>query len=148
MAWHSQTEREIDNWKTKERWHENVYMPRGAPTPDFLERENNDHYRKRLMDRARPFVATDLQEVKVDDLYGSALDHYEKRYLESAAAEAQRPTNIPEGQLKRVTKYDQAGRPFYEFYGSPSVWLSDFTGPRERLISIKNDLSFQKIGNG
>jgi hypothetical protein len=48
MAWQSTTERETDNWQIKEKWHENVFRPRQAPTPDFLEREHTDHYRKRL----------------------------------------------------------------------------------------------------
>jgi hypothetical protein len=139
MAWQSTTERETDNWQIKEKWHENVFRPRQAPTPDFLDREHTDHYRKRLMDRARPFVAADLQEVKTQDLYGSALDHYEQRYLESAAAEAQRPTNIEPGTLKQVTKYDQAGRPFYEYYGKPSIWLDQFSYPAKRLVGIRGD---------
>ena len=63
-----------------------------TPAPEFLDKEPIDHYKKRLMDKAAPFVAADLQEVKTDHLYGSALDHYEQRYFESAAAEAARLT--------------------------------------------------------
>jgi hypothetical protein len=138
MSWSSATECETDNWQTKEKWHEAVYRSRQAPTPDFLDRENNDHYRKRLMSKAAPFVAADLQRVKVDDLYGSALDHYEQRYIESAAAEAQRPTNIPTGELRQVTKYDQSGRPFLEFYGSPSSWMKQFMPDTiKKLANIK-----------
>jgi hypothetical protein len=137
MAWQSATERETDNWQVKEQWHEKVFKPRQAPTPDFLDREHTDHYRKRLMEKARPFVAADLQEVKTQDLYGSALDHYEKRYLESAAAEAQRPTNIPEGELRQVTSYDAAGRPSYTYFGKCSTWLSDFAAPKKKLVGIR-----------
>jgi hypothetical protein len=97
------------------------------------------------MIQAAPFVATDLQEVKTDHLYGSALDHYEQRYFESAAAEAARPANIPEGTLKQVTKYDATGRPFYEFYGSPSAWMNDFSGDKKYLKSIMDNRSFQKV---
>jgi hypothetical protein len=67
-------------------------------------------------------------------LYGSALDHYEKRYLESAAAEAQRPTNIPDGELRQVTSYDAAGRPSYTYFGKCSTWLSDFAAPKKKLL--------------
>src|ERR1700722_11606472 len=139
MAWSSQTQRETDNWETKEKWHEGVFRPRRANAPDFLENEKNEHFRKRLMERARPFVTADLQEVKTQDLYGSALDHYEQRYLESAAKEAQRPTNIEPGTLKEVTKYDASGRPFFEYFGEPKVWMSQFTYPAKKLIGIRGD---------
>jgi hypothetical protein len=139
MAWESVIQRETDNWEIKEKWHENAFRPRQAPTPDFLEREHTDHYRKRLMDRARPLVAADLQEVKTQDLYGSALDHYEQRYFESAKAEAQRPTNIPDGELRQVTRYDQGGRPFYEFFGSPRAWLDNLSAPKKRLVGIRTE---------
>jgi hypothetical protein len=104
-----------------------------------------NHYKKRLMDKAAPFVAADLQEVKTDHLYGSALDHYEKRYLESAAAEAARPTNVPEGTLKEVTKYDQSGRPFSEFFGSPRAWLDHFAPPKMQVVSIMDNRNWHKV---
>ena len=97
------------------------------------------------MTKAAPFVAADLQDVKTDHLYGSALDHYEQRYFELAAAEASRPTNIPEGTLKEVTKYDATGRPFYEFYGSPSTWMNDFAGDKKYLKSIADNRNWHKV---
>jgi hypothetical protein len=97
------------------------------------------------MDAARSLVSADLQKVETKDLYGSTLEHFEQRYLESARAEAQRPTNIPEGELRQVTKLDQAGRPFYEFHGSPSAWLKDFTCPKKRLTGIRDGRNFQKV---
>jgi hypothetical protein len=141
MAWDTETEK----YEIHDKWNDKVFRPRGARAPEFLDKEPIDHYRKRLMTKAAPFVAADLQEVKTDHLYGSALDHYEKRYFESAAAEASRPTNVPEGTLKQVTKYDQAGRPYYEFAGSPSSWMKDFTGEKKYLKSIMDTRSFQKV---
>ncbi len=141
MPWDTETEK----YQIHEKWHEKVFRPRNARAPEFLDKEPIDHYRKRLMTKAAPFVAADLQEVKVDHLYGSALDHYEQKYFESAAAEAARPTNVPEGTLKQVTKYDQAGRPFYEYFGSPSAWMNDFSGDKKYLKSIRDNRSFQKV---
>jgi hypothetical protein len=128
MAWHSQTERETLNDQTRRKWDEAVFGPSGRPTPRYLDTDNNDHFRKRLMDAARPLVSADLQNVKIDDLYGSALDHFEQQYLKSARAEAQRPSNVPEGELRQVTKYDVTGRPYYEFFGSSKAWMNDFNG--------------------
>jgi hypothetical protein len=145
MAYHSATERETLNDETRRKWDEHVFSPSGRPTPRYLDTDNNDHFRKRLMDAARPLVSKDLQEVRTQDLYGSALDHYEKRYLESASAEAQRPTNIPEGELREVTRHDQAGRPFYEYHGSPSAWMNDFAHEKKFVKSIRDDRNWQKI---
>jgi hypothetical protein len=140
MAWHSQTERETLNDETRRKWDEAVFGPSGRPTPRYLDTDNNDHFRKRLMDAARPLVSPDLQNVKVDDLYGSALDHFEQQYLKSARAEAQRPSNIPEGELRQVTKYDATGRQYYEFYGSPKAWMNDFNGGYiKKVKSIRDD---------
>jgi hypothetical protein len=141
MAWDTETEK----YQIYEKWHDKVFRPRGTRAPEFLDKEPIDHYRKRLMTKAAPFVAADLQEVKTDHLYGSALDHYEQRYFESAAAEATRPTNIPEGTLKQVTKYDATGRPFYEFYGSPRTWIDNFAPPKRQLVSIMDNRHFQKV---
>jgi hypothetical protein len=141
MPWDTETEK----YEIQEKWHDKVFRPRGARAPEFLDKEPLDHYRKRLMTKAAPFVAADLQEVKTDHLYGSALDHYEQRYFESAAAEASRPTNIPEGTLKQVTKYDAGGRPYYEFWGSPRAWMDTFAAPKKQLVSILDTRSFQKV---
>jgi hypothetical protein len=141
MAWDTETEK----YEIHDKWNDKVFRPRGTRAPEFLDKEPIDHYRKRLMTKAAPFVAADLQEVKTDHLYGSALDHYEQRYFESAAAEAARPTNIPDGTLKQVTKYDQAGRPYYEYFGSPSTWMNDFSGDKKYLKSIMDNRSFSKV---
>ena len=141
MPWDTETEK----YEIHDKWNDKVFRPRGARAPEFLDKEPIDHYKKRLMTKAAPFVAADLQEVKTDHLYGSALEHYEKRYFKSAAAEADRPTNIPEGTLKEVTKYDQAGRPYHEYFGSPSAWMNDFSGDKKYLKSIMDNRSFHKV---
>jgi hypothetical protein len=145
MAYHSQNERDALNDETRRKWDEAVFGPSGRPTPRYLDTDNPDHFRKRMMEAARSLVSEELQKVRTQDLYGSALDHYESEYLKSAKAEAQRPTNIPEGELRQVTKTDATGRPFYEFYGSAGAWLKDFTMPRKKLVGIKDNRQFQKI---
>jgi hypothetical protein len=140
MAYSSQTERETQNDERRRKWDQEVFGPSGRPTPRYLDTDNPDHYLKRLMDAARPLVAVDLQEVKTQDLYCSALNHYEQRYFDSAKAEAQRPTNIPAGELRQVTKHDQSGRPFYEFHGSPSSWMKQFMPDTvKKLANIRTE---------
>jgi hypothetical protein len=145
MAWNSQVERETINDAKRRKWDEGIFGPSGRPTPRYLDTDNPDHYTKLLTDAARPLVSKDLQEVRTQDLYGSALEHFEQRYFDSARAEAQRPTNIPDGELRQVTEYDQSGRPFYEYWGSPRAWIDTFAGPKKRLIGIRDDRSFQKV---
>jgi hypothetical protein len=146
MAYHSQTERDELNDQTRRKWDEDVFGPSGRPTPRYLDTDNNDHFRKRLMDAARPLVSAELQKVKTQDLYGSALDHYESEYLKSAKAEAQRPTNIPAGELRQVTKRDAGGRPYYEYFGSAGAWMRDFGQEKKRLAGIyAPGLDFKKV---
>jgi hypothetical protein len=115
------------------------------PTPAFIEAEPLDAQRKRFMEKVRPFVSDDLQKVKTDDIFGSALDHLEKQFMESAAAEARAPTRVQEGKLKEVVSYDQSGRPSYTYWGSPSVWMNAFAAPKKKLTGINASLNFQKV---
>lgn len=128
-----------------EQWDQAVFRPNRMPTPRYLDGEKLDQYRKRLMNKALPLVSADLQHVKTDDIFGTGLDHYEKRFLKSAHAETLRPTNVPTGELKQVTRYDASGRPYYEFFGSPSAWMSQFCYPKKRLAGILNPTSYQKV---
>jgi hypothetical protein len=75
--------------------------------------------------------------IKIDDARGTAFDLLEKQIFEDARQEAIRPTNIPDGELREVRRYDETGRPFYEFHGKPSSWMSQFmNGTRKRLVGI------------
>ena len=127
-------QRKFDNL---EQWTQNVFRPLGIPAPAYIEGEKLDQQRKRIMEKARPFVSDELQQIKRDDIYGSGLNHIEKQYMESAAAEAVRPTKVPDGELKQVTRYDKSGRPFYEFFGRPSTWLNQFSPTRKKLVGIR-----------
>jgi hypothetical protein len=68
MAYHSQTERETQNDAKRREWKQNVFDPSGRPTPTYLDTDNPDHYRKHLMDAARPLVSKELQKVRTQDL--------------------------------------------------------------------------------
>ena len=51
--------------------------------------------------------------------------------------EAFHPTDVPDGELREAKGFDQAGRPFFEFFGKPSSWMSQFAGDRRRLAGIR-----------
>jgi hypothetical protein len=141
-------QRKFDNI---EQWTQNVFRPLGVPAPAYIEGEKLDQQRKRIMEKARPFVSEELQQIKRDDVFGTGLNHLEKQFMESAAEEATRPTKVPEGQLKEVKKYDQAGRASSEFYGSPKVWMDTFNATnRKRLVGIRvaNESGFRPSNIG
>ena len=109
---------------------------RSAPRP-FTD-ENAELYRKRTLPIAQQY-APRFQNVKIDDARGSAFDLLEKQIYEDVRQEAKRPTQIPDGELREVVRRDATGRPFYEYFGSPSVWLNDFTTNKKKLIGIRGD---------
>jgi hypothetical protein len=128
-----------------ERWDQAVFRPNRIPTPSYLEHESYDQQRKRLINKVRPLVSEDLQKVRTDDVFGTALDHVAQQFLASATAEARRPTKIPEGTLKEVVSYDQAGRPSYTYFGSPSAWMNEFSGDKKYVAGIMDNRSFHKV---
>ena len=115
---------------------------RHAPPP--LQGEQLDSYERRLtyeVQRQAPrFKDLNLYEAK-----GDAYKLLKEQIYADARQEARHPSQIPEGQLRQVTNYDASGRPFYTFYGSPSVWMSQFSLPKKRVVSIMDSRSFQKV---
>jgi hypothetical protein len=111
----------------------------GIPAPAYIEGEKFEHQRKRIIEKLRPYVSDELQRVKENHIFGTALDHVEKQYMESARAEAIKPTRVADGTLKEVISYDAAGRPSYSYFGKCSTWLSDFSSPAKKLIGIRGD---------
>jgi hypothetical protein len=110
------------------------FVPSGAPRP-FTD-EGPDLYRRRALPLVQNW-APNYKGVKIDDARGTAFDLLEKQIFDDARQEAIRPTNIPDGELREVRRYDETGRPFYEFHGKPSSWMAQFTnGTRKRLVGI------------
>ena len=109
-----------------------MHRPSGAPPP--LERESETAYRRRLAETLQQH-APNCKDFNIRHSTGSAFDVLEKQIREDAQREAFHPT-VPDGELKQVTRYDQAGRPYYEFFGSPRSWMSDFTAPKKFVKSI------------
>jgi hypothetical protein len=69
-------------------------------------------------------------------------EEYRRRALpifEAARREADKPTMIPEGELREIKRFDQSGRVSLEFHGKPSVWLSQVAPDRRRLMGIRTE---------
>jgi hypothetical protein len=121
-----------------------MHRPTGAPPP--LEREPETAYRRRLAEGLQQH-APNCKDFNIRHSTGTAFDALEKQIKADAQREALRPTDIPEGSLKEVTRYDRAGRPYQEFYGSPSAWMDTFAPPDKwRVRSILDTRSgWQKV---
>jgi hypothetical protein len=124
------------------RWHEtadDVLRPFNQYAPRFMEGETVNGYRKRLAGRVQQH-APSFKELNLRESVGTSFNLIEKQIYDEARREAIRPTTIPEGEMRELTKYDNSGRPFTEFHGSPRAWLDDFaTGAKRHLVGIKTE---------
>jgi hypothetical protein len=113
-----------------------ILKAQNQSAPRWLQGETHMGYRRRLAEKIQSH-APNCQDFKIGEAQGSAFDVLEKQIYDDARREAQRPTQVPEGELREVRRTDQAGRPFIEFYGKPSVWLSQFHPGSKRVVGIK-----------
>jgi hypothetical protein len=109
--------------------------PAPVPFPD----EHPDQYRSRALPIVQPY-ARGFENVNLRDLRDkNNFNFVERQIQEAARQEARHPTNIPDGELKEVTRYDATGRPFYEFFGKPNSWMRQFMPDRvARVAKIRN----------
>lgn len=116
-----------------------------APFPD----EEHETFNRRLVQTLQPAVPG-FEDLKIDAyLRDPNFKYVEKQIIEAAKQEARHPTRIPEGQLREVRKLDQSGRPFYEFHGRASSWMSDFGvgAANKRVVGIRTETQKGFIGN-
>jgi hypothetical protein len=143
MAWQSHAEKEKEVQETREKLQRHLEpFNRNAPTP-FME-EDGRHYEDRVIPILQKH-APGYEDVRVDSLYGANRELVVNQIYNAAAAEAHRPTNIPEGELRQVTRRDATGRISYEYFGSPNAWMKDFSGDKKYLKSIRDDRHFSKV---
>jgi hypothetical protein len=109
--------------------------PAPVPFPD----EHPDQYRSRALPMVQLY-APGFENVNLRDLRDkNNFNFVEKQIQEAARQEARHPTQIPDGELRQVTRYDATNRPFYEFYGKVSAWTNQFKPDRiKRVAKIKN----------
>lgn len=131
----SERERTLQDAKARV---DTILMSFNQAAPRSFTDEDHTEYRRRTLPLIQKH-APGYENVKIDDARGTAFDLIEKQIYAATEREAQHPTQIPEGELKQMTRHDQSGRPYYEFFGKPSTWLSTFSGGRKRLIGIRTE---------
>jgi hypothetical protein len=117
---------------------DDIFKPHKQSAPRYMEGETTDSYRKRLATRLQQH-APSLKDINVRDTRGSAFDLIEKQIYDEARREAERPSNIRDGELREMRKFDATGRPFYEFHDRPSTWMDDFSNGTKKRVVIKKD---------
>jgi hypothetical protein len=116
-----------------------VLRPFKQFAPRYMEGETLAGYQKRLAGRVQQH-APSMKEINLRESVGSAFNLIEKQIYDEARREAIRSTTIPKGEMRELTNYDATGRPFIEFHGHPSAWMSDFSnGAKRRLVGIRTE---------
>lgn len=118
---------------------DDLLKPFNRSAPRYMEGETADGYRKRLAGRIQEH-APSMKHINLRESIGTAFSLIEKQIYDEARREAVRPTTIPAGEMRELTRYDNSGRPFQEFHGSPKAWLGDFSnGAKKKLAGIRTE---------
>ena len=118
-------EKETQIQETRAKYQE-ALQPFNRPVPQPFPEETRDEYRRRALPILQNY-APSMQEVKVHDMRGTAFDMIERQTFEAARREADRPTMIPDGELREVKRFDQTGRPFTNSMAKWARGLTIFT---------------------
>jgi hypothetical protein len=119
-----------------------MHRPTGAPPP--MERESDIAYRRRLAETLQQH-APNCKDFNIRHSTGTAFDVLERQIKADAQREARHPTQIADGELRQITRYDVSGRPYYEFAGSPRAWMNDFAAPKKFIKSIIDNRNWAKV---
>jgi hypothetical protein len=136
MPWSVQEEQRL--WEVQRR-NEEWYNLKGAHAPPFLNNEKLDQFQRRYIDDMKPHTRNH-RDVNPYEVGGSMLPRLLEEVRADAIAEALRPSMVPEGELREVTKTDATGRKIIEWFGSPKTWMSQFANStKKRLVGIRTE---------
>jgi hypothetical protein len=124
-----------------------LLRPFNQYAPRYMEGETLNSYDKRLTARVQQY-APSMKDINLREATGSAFKLLQNQIYDEARREAVRPTTIPKGEMRELTKYDATGRPFLEFHGSPKSWMDDFAnGAKRKLVGIRTESARGYIPN-
>jgi hypothetical protein len=107
--------------------------------PRWLDGENLETYERRLASRIQPY-SPNAKDINLNHATGSAFEVLRNQIYQDAVKEATHPTQFTsKDELREITKYDQSGRPYKEFFGHPSSWMSMFSTGKRRLVGIRTE---------
>lgn len=117
---------------------DHVFLAFGDSAPRPMQGEDLLAYRKRLagklQDHSTPWKGVDLAKIADD----AAFKAMEDQIYTDALRAAERPTNIPKGQLLARVRTDDAGRRITSFIGNES-FIQAFKQPTRRVVRLNTD---------
>lgn len=105
------------------------YRDHARQAPMAMNGEGPDAYSARLGAGLQHHSAT-WGKVDLAGLPPSVVTLAKQRIFEDSRKEAESPSNVPDGELRGITRADAAGRNATQFYGSVDAWLGDFKLPK------------------
>jgi hypothetical protein len=137
MSYASSSEKEAALQRERAKYQE-ILEQHGRPSPRPFPDEKPSQYARRALPIVQSIVPG-FKDLKIDQyLREPNFKYIESQIFDAARREARNPTNIPDGELRELKKYDDTGRRFYEFRGRPSTWMDQFiNGTKKRLVGIK-----------
>jgi hypothetical protein len=131
---HAKVETEKAKWREVLQEHLDPY---GQPAPQSFADETAEAFKRRtvplIQQRAPGWQGKEI------DATGETYDLLVRQVLNASKAESEWPTMVPEGELKEIKRTDRAGRPYYEFFGKPGTWMSQFATDKRKLMGIRTD---------
>jgi hypothetical protein len=109
----------------------------GKQAKRWLTGESLGTYRRRLATEFR-IHSPQWKDVKMSDLPDRAFDNIEKAIYSDAAAAALQPTDLGDGEFRKVTKTDpDTGLKQIHWYGNHS-FIKDLGRPGRRVVGFRN----------
>ena len=110
-----------------------------APMPD----EPLADYRRRLLHRAQPYADAALRRLDTGRLSDELLDIFERQIFDETAERFKQPV----GPLRMVTRTDDSGRKWREFFGDPGgCWDQFKPAVMQRVSGVDNKV--WNVGRG
>jgi len=115
------------------------YEALNRPVPQPLSGEPLIGFKRRMLSDAQKW-SPEHKDVNLYTVPVSALRLFETQIMDAAMKQINSPTRPnPDGSLREVRRIEASGRPFIEFCGSPSTWMSQFMPDRRRLVGIRTE---------
>lgn len=117
---------------------DNAYQSFGQRARAPMQGESAADYRKRLLKGLQQY-SPEYKSVDISAIHDAALlDIAERKIFSDATAYAKSGADIPGGQLRMISRKDEAGRTIREFKGDIRAFIAPVTGGFHQFSGLKN----------
>ena len=114
-----------------------VYHALGSVAPRPMDGEDLLAYRRRLAKGVQMHSST-WKDISIGTLGAEAFGVAEGQVYADAVVAANNPTDLPEDELREITKTDTTGRRITSFVGRPGAWMNNFSAGRRLVAGFSN----------